>query len=83
MTVQRKAALVCGKQGPWVATRNMTNPHVRITGLKSGTVTVHTHGSKAEFQAAGEHPVPSAEWMRVCYEGPDRVVCAIITRRVA
>jgi hypothetical protein len=56
---------------------------VRITGLKSGTVTVHTHGSKAEFQAAGEHPVPSAEWMRVCYEGPDRVVCAIITRRVA
>jgi hypothetical protein len=91
----RKAALIGGHTGPWIATSEMKNPHLDVVaGDQAFRIIVsHCNASKPQGETsvmlgidrAGEHKLARASWIQVhVMEGdPKKLLCILIDKAEA
>lgn len=79
----QRLALVRSANGPWIPTKGLKRPYLKITGLAQAVVSVKqkTEGGSclSEFSEDGIHELPQALWSKVSCDPPCKTVICIIT----
>lgn len=94
MSIQRRVALIGSGTGPWISTKDLKEPVAKVTGLKPGGTIVITMCNALNpvnetsafktIDSDGRHELREAQWMQVvCVEGGRKVICDILTKKVA
>lgn len=79
----QRLALVRSANGPWIPTKGLKRPHLKITGLAQAVVNVRQKTELGsclhEFNEDGTYELTPALWSKVSCEPACKTVICIIT----